>query len=78
MKPFIPYITTNTRWGYSWNMTYEHRIKVDTYNYWIPKTAYKDKYNGNSCECLILSTKRKIQIREHQQMSTLSTGVLPE
>ena len=39
------YITPNTRWGYFWNMIYEHKLEVEIYNFWTPKSKFNDDKN---------------------------------
>lgn len=39
------YATQDTRWMYFWRMIHEFQIKVEMYNMWTPKTAYKDDRN---------------------------------
>ena len=41
----FPYITTNTRWGYTWNMAWEHKLKIVIHDMWTPTKRYTNDRN---------------------------------
>ena len=51
-KPFFTvdpnnfeYIMANTRWGYTWNMAWEHKLQIVIHDMWIPTKRYVNDHN---------------------------------
>ena len=62
------YITQNTRWGYTWNMIWEFKLKLVVDRMWLPKKKYR-----NDCNIMEVAIQdRKYQEKNRYKLQTIN------